>query len=376
VALEHGIQLDLLTPDHLVATAADGAVHAHAALADPLLQAATRKVSKELGQGLVEPQSGLGLLDPGGEVRHGTVGHGRAGIGKARIGYTGALSADPAPFATPLMNTARTLILLLLMLTAQACGLLPDEEDKTKGWSAQKLYSEASGALQSGDYQNAIKYYEKLEARYPFGRYAMQAQLDVAYAYYKYDEPESAIAACDRFIKLYPNSQATPYAYYLKGIVNFNRNLGLLERYLPTDPSQRDAAAALEAYKDFEELVRRFPNSDYAKDARQRMLYLNNNLARYEVHVADYYLRRGAYLAAANRASQVVEKFQRTPAVRDALLIMIEAYDRLGMQDLANDARRVVALNDAKGTFATDTTLPTEKSWGKEIWDYLELDKN
>ncbi len=274
------------------------------------------------------------------------------------------------------MNTARTLLLLLFVLTVQACGLLPEEEDKTKGWSAQKLYSEASAAMQSGDYQNAIKYYEKLEARYPFGRYAMQSQLDVAYAYYKYDEPESAIAACDRFIKLYPNSQATPYAYYLKGIVNFNRNLGLLERYVPTDPSQRDAAAAVESYKDFEELVRRFPNSDYAKDARQRMIYLNNNLARYEVHVANYYLRRGAYLAAVNRASQVVEKFQRTPAVRDALLVMAQAYDKLGMQELANDSRRVLALNERRAPSRPTRPWSAEKTWGKEIWDYLELDQN
>ncbi len=274
------------------------------------------------------------------------------------------------------MKILRLLTTLALVMALAGCGLLPEEKDETKGWSAQKLYSEASAALSSGDYTNAIKYYEKLEARYPFGRYAMQAQLDVAYAYYRSEEPAQAIAAADRFIKLYPNSPATPYAYYLKGIVNFNLSLGLLERYLPTDPSQRDAGAALEAYKDFEELVRRFPDTDYAKDARQRMLYLRNNLARYEVHVARYYLTRGAYLAAANRASYVVERFPRTPAVREALEVMAQAYDKLELPELADDARRVLALNEAQGTFAVDLTKAPEKAWSQTIWDYLELDQN
>jgi len=274
------------------------------------------------------------------------------------------------------MTILRLLSTLALVLALAGCGLLPEEKDETKGWSAQKLYTEASTALGNGDYTNAIKYYEKLEARYPFGRYAMQAQLDVAYAYYRSEEPAQAIAAADRFIKLYPNSPATPYAYYLKGIVNFNLSLGLLERYLPTDPSQRDAGAALEAYKDFEELVRRFPDSEYAKDARQRMLYLRNNLARYEVHVARYYLNRGAYLAAANRAGYVVDRFQRSPAVRDALEVMAQAYDKLEMPQLADDARRVLALNEQQGSFAAAPIKVEEKAWSQKVWDYLEFDQN
>jgi outer membrane protein assembly factor BamD len=274
------------------------------------------------------------------------------------------------------MTISRLLTLLTLLATLAACGLLPDEEDKTKGWSAQKLYAEASQALASGNYAEAVKYYEKLEARYPFGRYAMQAQLDVAYAYYKDEEPDQAIAAADRFIKLYPNSPATPYAYYLKGIVNFNQGIGLLERYLPTDPSQRDAGAAVEAYKSFEELVRKFPESEYAKDARQRMVYLRNNLARYEVHVARYYYNRGAYLAAANRASYVVERYQRSPAARDALELMASSYDRLELPVLAADARRVLAVNEQQGTFAPDPVKTDEKTWSRSLWDYLELDQN
>ena len=274
------------------------------------------------------------------------------------------------------MTIARLFTLLTLLAVLTACGLLPEEEDKTKGWSAQKLYAEASQALASGSYADAIKYYEKLEARYPFGRYAMQAQLDVAYAYYKDEEPDQAIAAADRFIKLYPNSPATPYAYYLKGIVNFNQGIGLLERYLPTDPSQRDAGAAVEAYKNFEELVRKFPDSEYAKDARQRMIYLRNNLARYEVHVARYYYNRGAYVAAVNRAAYVVERYQRSPAVRDALELMALSYDRLELPNLAGDARRVIAVNEQQGSFAPDPAKVDEKTWSRSLWDYLELDQN
>jgi outer membrane protein assembly factor BamD len=274
------------------------------------------------------------------------------------------------------MTISRLLTLFTLVAALTACSMFGEEEDKTKGWSAQKLYAEASGALANSNYAEAIKYYEKLEARYPFGRYAMQAQLDVAYAYYKDEEPDKAIVAADRFIKLYPNSPATPYAYYLKGIVNFNQGIGLLERYLPTDPSQRDAGAAVEAYKSFDELVRKYPESEYAKDARQRMIYLRNNLARYEVHVARYYYNRGAYVAAVNRAAYVIEKYQRSPAARDALELMAAAYDKLELPALASDARRVLAANEQRGSFAPDPVKSDEKTWSRSLWDYLELDQN
>jgi outer membrane protein assembly factor BamD len=257
-----------------------------------------------------------------------------------------------------------------------ACGLLPTDDD-TKDWSASKFYAEASEALSDGDYEQAIKYYEQLEARYPFGRYAMQAQLDVAYAHYKAGEPESAIAAADRFIKLHPQNTHVDYAYYLKGIVNYNRRLeGLVERYIPTDQSQRDPGSARDAFQDFAELVRRYPDSQYAPDARQRMLYLRNNLAKNEIHVARYYLRRGAYLAAANRGKYVVENYPRSTAVRDALEIMIEAYGRLDLDQLQADASRVLELNAEKGTFVTDEPAPEDVSLGRQIWDYLELDRN
>ncbi len=233
---------------------------------------------------------------------------------------------------------------LLLAVAVSGCGLLP-ANDPTADWSAQKLYTEAKAALNSGDYETAIQYYEYLEARYPFGRYAQQAQLEIAYAYYKYEEPDAAIAAADRFIQLYPRHPNVPYAYYLKGIANYNRGKGKVERYVPQDPSERDPGSALHAFQDFSELVKRFPDSKYAKDARQRMVFLRNNLAQYEVHVANYYFRRGAYVAAANRGKHVIENYQRTPAVPEALVVMAKAYKQLGLEDLSNDALRVLKAN-------------------------------
>ena len=266
------------------------------------------------------------------------------------------------------------LAVLLAFLTS-GCAWLDKHADNTQGWDAAKLYAEASDELNSGSYATAVDYYSKLEARYPFGRYAMQAQLDVAYAHYKAEQPEEAIAAADRFIKLYPQNPYVDYAYYLKGIVNYNRSVGFLDRYIPTDPSQRDPGAALDAFQDFAELVRRFPDSKYAPDARQRMLFLRANLAQAELHVARYYMKRGAYLAAANRATYVVEHFQRTAAVPEALEIMIQAYTAIGEEKLAADARRVLTLNRDAGRFETDEK-PEPATLGRKLWDYIGLDKN
>jgi len=272
------------------------------------------------------------------------------------------------------MSAPLRLWLLILAMSLHGCSLLPEEVDETKDWTAQKLFTEANYSLNQGDYEQAIKYYESLEARYPFGVPAMQSQLNVAYAYYKFDEPDSAIAAADRFLRLYPNHPAAAYALYLKGLANFNRGHSLFERFLPVDPSQRDPGAARNSFRDFAELARRFPNSSYTADAVKRMLFLRNNLARHEIHVANYYMARGAYLAAANRAVHVVENYQRTPAVRDALVVMVDAYSRLGLTKLADDAQRVLASNDQDGTFTARGGTEDEKSWTRRVWDYLELD--
>jgi len=273
------------------------------------------------------------------------------------------------------MNIFRTLGVLLALLLLSACSLLPDQIDETQDWSAQKFYNEASAAMADGSYEDAIKYYESLEARYPFGQYAIQSQLDVAYAYYKDGKPDAAIAAANRFIKLHPRNPHVDYAYYLKGLVNFNRNLGFVQRFIPTDTSQRDPVATLSSFNDFAELARRFPDSEYSADARQRMIYLRNNLAMNEMHVARYYMKRGAYLAAVNRCVTVIEKYQRTPSVKEALEIMTIAYDKLGMDDLAADAQRVLADNQKKGTLEIPA-VEVEDSYGRKIWDYLEMDEN
>jgi outer membrane protein assembly factor BamD len=265
---------------------------------------------------------------------------------------------------------------VLAAASLTGCSIFGKEADETETWSAAKLYQEASDEMSSGSYKRAIELYEKLEARYPFGRYAMQAQLDVAYANYKAEEPEAAIAAADRFIKLYPQNPYVDYAYYLKGIVNYNRSVGFLDKFVPTDPSQRDPGSALDAFEDFSELVKRFPDSKYAADARQRMLYLRNNLAKNEVNVARYYMKRGAYVAAANRANYVIERFQRTPAVQDALVVLVDAYNALGEKKLAADAQRVLDVNRKAGRFISEEPAPGDVSLSRKLWDYMSLDRN
>ncbi len=240
----------------------------------------------------------------------------------------------------------RHLIIFLLIFFISACSYFGGEEkDETASWDADHFYAEAKGALESGNYTEAVELYQKLETRYPFGVYAQQALMDLSYAYYKNDEPDAAVAACNRFIKLYPQNSHVDYAYYLKGLANFNKGKGFTQRYLPTDESQRDPGAALHAFQSFSELVKRYPDSEYVADSEQRMRYLRNILAKNEVHVANYYMRRGAFVAAANRARFVVENYPRTPSVPDALVVMAKAYRVLEMNDLSDDALRVLELN-------------------------------
>jgi outer membrane protein assembly factor BamD len=233
----------------------------------------------------------------------------------------------------------------ILILSMSGCSWFQDAVDETSDWSANQLYSEAKEKLAEKNYEKAIEYLEILQARYPFGRYAQQAELEIAYAYYKYEEPDLAIAAADRFIKIYPRHPNVDYAWYLKGLTNYNRGKSIVGKYLPQEPSERDTFTMRAAYDDFDQLVRLYPNSIYAIDAAQRMIHLRNNMAEYEIHVADYYMRRKAYVAAANRGEYVIENYQRTPAVPDALVIMARAYRIMGVDDLADDAIRVLRHN-------------------------------
>ncbi len=251
------------------------------------------------------------------------------------------------------------------MLVA-GCGLLPETKDETIGWSANKLYTEAKSALNDGAYTRAITYFEKLESRYPYGRYAQQAQIEIAYAYWKDQEPASAIAACDRFIKLHPNHPNVDYVYYLRGLINFNEELGIMGLVSQQDMTERDPKGARESFDSFRELVTRFPDSKYTPDALLRMKYLVNALASLELHVARYYLKRGAYLAAANRAQYAVKTYPDAPAVEEALFIMVKAYDNLGLTDLRDDTERVMRKNYPQSEYyvrGLERTQPWWKLW-------------
>ncbi|MEJ2452468.1 MAG: outer membrane protein assembly factor BamD [Gammaproteobacteria bacterium] len=235
--------------------------------------------------------------------------------------------------------------MILILSLLQGCASSGSSDDPTAGMNAEQIYKKANAELKSGDYESAINFYERLEARFPYGQFADRAQMEIVYAYYKDNQQESAILAADRFIKLHPNHPNVDYLYYMRGLASYSLSKSFLDSLFNVDPTERDPKSARRAFEYFVELIKKFPKSRYAPDAAKRMVAIRNNLAKYEVHVANYDLSRGAYLAAANRSKYVVENYQRTPAVADALAIMVQAYNKLGMKELANDAERVLKLN-------------------------------
>ena len=243
------------------------------------------------------------------------------------------------------------------------CASTPD--DKTTSWSPNKLYAEAKDELNSGAYDKAIPLFEKLEGRAAGTPLAQQAQLEKAYAQYKSGDQAQAESTLDRFIKLHPSSPAMDYALYLKGIVNFNDNLGLFSFLSRQDLSERDQKAAKESFESFKELVARFPESRYAPDARARMNYIVNSLAQYEVHVARYYYSRGAYVAAINRAQTALNDYQTVPALEEALFIMVRSYDALGMTQLRDDTRRVMEKNYPNSSYLARGSRSSQEPWWK-----------
>jgi outer membrane protein assembly factor BamD len=243
------------------------------------------------------------------------------------------------------------LVVTCALLGLSACGLLPKGSDDSKNVSASKLYAEAREEMDGAHYEAAIKLFQKLETNYPFGTYATQAQMEIAYAHYKAQDQAEALAAVERFIKLHPNHPQVDYMYYLRGLINFNDQIGFMSFIYSQDPTERDPKATREAFAAFKELVDKFPNSKYAPDSIQRMNYLINAMASYEVHVANYYYRRGAYLASLNRAQDAVTNFPTSPAREEALFIMIRAYDKLGMFDLRDDTQRVFQANYPNSRF-------------------------
>jgi len=264
------------------------------------------------------------------------------------------------------MRSLAVIAALFLAIVLAGCGLFPEQKDETSGWSANKIYAEAKDALTEGSYDKSIKYFEKLESRYPYGRYAQQAQIEVAYAYWKSGEPASAIAACERFIKLHPNHPNVDYVYYLRGLINFNEDLGILGTVSNQDMTERDPKGARESFDAFKELVNRFPDSKYAADSVARMKYLVNALASHEVHVARYYMKRTAYLAAINRAQFALKNYPDAPATEEALFVMVKAYDLLGMNDLRDDVERVMRKNYPKSEYYA-RGLDRKEPWWK-LW--------
>ena len=246
------------------------------------------------------------------------------------------------------------IVILSLFLAACSDGV---KEDPYAGWSAQDFYEEATIALQAGEFETAISHLENLEARFPFSHLARQAQLDVAYAYYKFEEPDSAIAAADRFIRINPRDPHVDYAWYLKGLSDFNRGRGFMDSYFPRDISQHDNKSMRDALNSFSTLVKQYPDSRYAVNAYQHMLHLRNKLAEAELHAAEFYIKRKAWLAAAKRGQYVLENYPTTPASRKALKIMVDGYTQLGLKDLAADAQLVLDTNsDVNTNIATADT--------------------
>lgn len=257
--------------------------------------------------------------------------------------------------------------LLLVGAAIALSGCSTTEVDKTANWSPNKIYSEAKDELDGGAYDKAIPLFEKLEGRAAGTPLAQQAQLDKAYAYQKSGDQAQAIATLDRFIKLHPASPALDYALYMKGIVNFNDNLGLFSFITRQDLSERDQKAAKESFESFKELTTRFPDSRYSPDARQRMVYIVNSLAQYEVHVARYYYTRGAYVAAINRAQAALSDYRDVPSLEEALYIVMKSYEALGMTALRDDAQRVLETNFPKSDYVRNGFRAKEEPWWK-VW--------
>jgi len=265
------------------------------------------------------------------------------------------------------MKRSVTAVLLAALGIALAgCGWLDKKLDEKRDWGAADYYRLAKEELDSGSWLAAVKVYTELESKFPYGRYAQQAQLDTAYAYYKEGDTAQSIATIDRFVKSYPNHPNLDYALYLKALANFKEDLGISSLLGRQDIADRDPKAARESFEMFKELINRYPDSRYAADSRARMELLVNGLARHEIHVARYYLRRGAWLAAVSRAQDVITRFPESPARREALDIMIEGYDRMGLVELRDDTKKILVRNyptDPLGQEGRNTT-----SWLRWPW--------
>ena len=262
-----------------------------------------------------------------------------------------------------------TVPVTLCLLAALLAGCANTQQDPTQAWSNERLYQEARDEVSAGAWDKAIGFLDKLEGRAAGTVLAQQAQIDKAYAQYRNNDKIPALGTLDRFMRLHPTSPAMDYALYLRGLINFNDNLGLFSALINQDLSERDQKAAKESYESFLDLTRRFPDSKYTPDARQRMTYIVNSLAAYEVHVARYYARRGAHVAAINRAQQALNEYQGVPAAEEALAILVYSYDALGMAQLRDDSRRVLERNFPNSSFLKNPLASRQsKPWWQLFW--------
>jgi outer membrane protein assembly factor BamD len=274
-------------------------------------------------------------------------------------------SNSPAPWRpVEYLGALTRLIACVALIAFAGCSLLPDVVDETTNLNAEGIYKLAHDAMVEGNYTRAIKLFESLEARFPYGRHAQQAILELAYANYRAGETAAAVAACDRFIRTFPNNPNVDYAYYLKGLVNFREDQGLLGYVYELDLAEREPKGMRESFAAFKELVAKFPESRYAQDATDRMLYLTNSLAKYEVIVARYYYNRGAYVAAINRAQAAIVGYPRTAANEGALDVLAKSYDKLGLMQLRDDSLRVLKQTFPDSVYLAGTP---PKPWWK-LW--------
>jgi len=245
-----------------------------------------------------------------------------------------------------LFRAVPRVLFVVLVVALAGCSLFGKKKaDPLETLGVEQLYERGKEANARGNYDVAVKTFTRLVARFPFGPYTEQAQIEQAYAQYKMNKPDDAYSTVNRFIKTYPAHKHIDYAYYLRGLINFDREEGLLERYAGLDMTQRDQAFIRQSFDDFSELVKRYPGSRYADDSIQRMVFLRNGMAQAELNVSLYYLRRGAHVAAANRAKTIIETYDRSPQVADALAILVQSYHALGQDALSDDAGRVLQLN-------------------------------
>ena len=270
------------------------------------------------------------------------------------------------------------LICLLILFSISGCstikGLFGDDDEEptiSEDISARQLYEKANGEMRSNRHQDAIESYSLLESRYPFGRYAQQAQLELAFLYYRQSNMDAAIKSADRFIKLNPQHPNVDYAHYMKGLASFDKSKTLLNLILPRNPSDKDPAALLTSFEVFDNLIKTYPDSEYADDAKQRMIYLRNELAEHDLSVADFYMRRGAYVAAANRAKHVMERFQGAPSMPQAVYTLELAYRQLGINDLAYDTHKIYAANylGDDGNLLDPNYATTKISCATNVWE-------